>query len=247
MKSYKEILTRIEELVSKIEKADLSLDELFEMERLTAKLHERSIILRYKAFENKLGVTKAVVTDEPEISLNVEVIEEPKQEPVVEVQIEEPDEVEFALFEEESEEVEMSFEESEMDSKEREPVAEEPQIIEPEVIKEEPVEVKSQSTNDSVSFLDKFQTEDNSLGHRFVESKLDTLIGAFSLNEKLRYINELFDGSSEMFSDAIKALDAKDSFTDATNLISDLAKQHEWDPEEESVSEFMVFIKRRYA
>lgn len=243
MKSYKEILSRIEELVSKIEKADLSLDELFEMERLTAKLHERSIILRYKAFENKLGVTKAVVVEEPEISLPEEEIKEPEvtktPEPISE---EESDDVEFALFEEESEEIDMSFEEPE-EEKTVEPIQE----IQEEKVEEPSVTRAESSTSSSFSFIDKFQTEDNSLSNQFAASKLETLIGAFSLNEKLRYINDLFDGSSELFSDAIKSLDTKSSFNDASDLLSDLAKQHEWDPEEESVSEFMIFIRRRYA
>lgn len=249
MKSYKELLTRIEELVSKIENAELTLDELFEMERLTAKLHERSIILRYKAFENKLGLTKAEVIQEEVIEEKIEVIEK-KEEPVQEESIPEVEEMEFSLLDEQEEDEDELFS---LDADEDiesvpEPVENEAKIEEKPEESQPKVEPELASPKTiGGSFFDQFIKEDNSLGHRFEESKLETLIGAFGLNEKLRYINDLFDGSSELFSDAIKALDNKSSFQDASTLISELAQEHAWDPEEESVTEFMIYIKRRYA
>ena len=85
-----------------------------------------------------------------------------------------------------------------------------------------------------------------SLNSLYGGSKLDTLIGAFGLNEKLRYINDLFDGSSEMFSEAIKSIDGKNNLDEAKVELKNLAEQHEWDAEEESVTEFMGFVARRH-
>ena len=77
--------------------------------------------------------------------------------------------------------------------------------------------------------------------------KITTLIGALGLNERLRFINELFDGSSEEFSDAIKKLETFESLSDASKTIDELASTHSWDPKEEAVQEFIIVLKRRYA
>ena len=60
-------------------------------------------------------------------------------------------------------------------------------------------------------------------------------------------INDLFDGSSEMFSEAIKMLDSQTALDVANEKAAQLAVQHSWDPEEEVVVEFMSFVNRRYA
>lgn len=77
--------------------------------------------------------------------------------------------------------------------------------------------------------------------------KLDTLIGSFGLNERLQYINELFEGSSEGFSDAIKDIDHSGDFNQAIDKIAGFANQHHWDLESETVEDFIAKVKRRHA
>ncbi len=132
---------------------------------------------------------------------------------------------------------------------EPEVVEPEPEVIEaePEVKTDEPV-VESAGGMTAQAFLDKLsKVNDNSLASRFTSSKLDSLIGAFGLNQRLRYINDLFDGSSEMFSDAIKSLDNQSKLDEARMKAGTLAIEHGWDPEEEIVIEFMSYVNRRYA
>ena len=76
---------------------------------------------------------------------------------------------------------------------------------------------------------------------------ISSLIGSFGLNERLLYINELFDGSSESFSDAIKQLDAKTNLSDATIFTTELVNKFNWDIESETVEEFFQKLCRRYA
>jgi len=76
---------------------------------------------------------------------------------------------------------------------------------------------------------------------------LESLIGAFTLNEKLQFINELFDGSSDEFSSNIKQLDQLASMDAARNMIAELADTFNWDTESEIVEDFMYKICRRYA
>jgi hypothetical protein len=76
---------------------------------------------------------------------------------------------------------------------------------------------------------------------------LETLIGSFSLNEKLQFINELYDGSSDAFSSATKKLDACQNMGEAREQLSDYSSTYNWDLESEIVEDFIFKICRRYA
>jgi len=76
---------------------------------------------------------------------------------------------------------------------------------------------------------------------------LDSLVGSFSLNEKLQLINELFGGSSDEFSTSIKKLDAQTNLSAARSVLADLAEKQTWDLESETTEEFILKICRRYA
>ena len=76
---------------------------------------------------------------------------------------------------------------------------------------------------------------------------LESLIGAFTLNEKLQFINELFDGSSDEFSSNIKQLDQLASMDAARNMLTELSQTFNWDTESEIVEDFIYKICRRYA
>lgn len=277
LEGYSSRIKRLSELVAQLESGNLTVEELSEMELITRELHERSIILRYNAFKNQVmpdatededgavfdengGVEVEVIIEE--IDQEEETLvsdgksaddqaanDEPAEEPMIDFSIfdDEPEVTPEPIIEKTPEPVVVIEPEPEV-VPEPEPVAVvEPEIV-PEPVKEEPVEVKTESPSMSAqSFLDKLKIEDNSVASRFTNSKLDSLIGAFGLNQRLRYINDLFDGSSELFSDAIKALDSQPSLDEANLKAATLAAENEWDPEEEIVIEFMSYLNRRYA
>lgn len=236
LQKYKNQIKEVESLVMKLENGALSIEELSTLESLTRAIHERSIILKYKAFEQK--VNPVVSTEEPAAEVS-----EPKVEAEKKEVVEEPT-IDFSMFSVEEEEEAPIQEDIKVEA--------EPEIIpEPTVEKVDPivVELKEEApvSQPGTSFLDRIQSADTSLNARFNGTKLDTLVGAFGLNQKLMYINELFDGSSESFSDAIKSLDSKSSMEDAKETVTALASKFEWDAEEESVIEFMAVLNRRYA
>jgi len=76
---------------------------------------------------------------------------------------------------------------------------------------------------------------------------LETLAGAFTLNEKLQFINELFDGSSDDFSASVKQLDQLANMDAARNMLSELSQTFNWDTESEIVEDFLYKICRRHA
>ena len=95
-------------------------------------------------------------------------------------------------------------------------------------------------------FIDTIEHIDNSVNASFNGSRLDTLVGSFGLNQKMRYINNLFNGSSDLFSDSIKILDSKSTPEEAEKFISSLSLKYNWDLESTIVIEFIDFINRRY-
>ena len=76
---------------------------------------------------------------------------------------------------------------------------------------------------------------------------LETLIGSFTLNERLQFINELFDGSSDLFSSSIKRLDSQADKGSARALVAEFAIANAWDMDGEVVEDFMLKICSRYA
>lgn len=112
-----------------------------------------------------------------------------------------------------------------------------------------PSEEKLSSTENWVQeqFFTKFSKIDADEVQQLAISKLSTLLGAFGLNERLQCINELFDGSSEAFSEAIKVLDNAGTLDAAIKVASEFALKYEWDLNSETVDEFVFKIKRRYA
>lgn len=76
---------------------------------------------------------------------------------------------------------------------------------------------------------------------------LETLAGAFTLNEKLQFINELFDGSSDDFSSSVKQLDQLANMDAARNMLAELSQSFNWDTESEIVEDFIYKICRRHA
>ena len=251
LNAYRDQIQELSAMIDKLENGELSLDELMQMEKLTGELHTKSIILRYKAFENH-------VNGEVEIHLDATPEEDVRDTPVMEAPKEDEEEtaIDFSIFDDEDEPEPFTdvVRESVVSTPVQSTVEDEPEdapemenVVVPSE-KPKPVQtISEQNASKGTSFWEQIKTEDDSIGSRFAGSKIETLIGAFGLNEKLRYINELFDGSSDAFSDAIKALDAQANMDAARVKVDDLALKYAWDPEEESVVEFSAYIKRRYA
>lgn len=104
------------------------------------------------------------------------------------------------------------------------------------------------STVESGSWVEQIIEIESQIPSSFAMSKLDTLIGSFGLNERLQFINELFGGSSESFSDAVKVLDARTGMESAREKIAEFAASNNWeDADNETITDFVAKIKRRYA
>jgi hypothetical protein len=177
----------------------------------------------------------------------IHTFDEPTQE-------EEESEAEPILEEAEIEEPIHTFDEpiqEEEEQAEAEPILEEEEIEEPTQTFEDPIQEEEapaawepQFSADQPIWL--AEMEANIRDSRSV-FPLDSLIGAFTLNEKLQFINELFEGSSDDFSTNIKQLDQLASMDAARNMLAELAQTFNWDTESEIVEDFIYKICRRHA
>jgi hypothetical protein len=162
------------------------------------------------------------------------------------------EEAEEELEEQEEEELIHTFDEpTQEEESEAEPILEEEEIEEPTQTFEDPIQEEEapaawepQFSADQPIWM--AEMEANIRDSRSV-FPLDSLIGAFTLNEKLQFINELFEGSSDDFSTNIKQLDQLASMDAARNMLAELAQTFNWDTESEIVEDFIYKICRRHA
>ena len=176
----------------------------------------------------------------------------------------EPTEIEVSSIE--SEAIDSSNASWEMNATEYDDeVIEENQIDNTDSFEVEKMSTSEQSNEDSLSaemainheespseitsvWVGKLLSMESQMTDSFALSKLDTLIGSFGLNERLQFINELFEGSSEAFSEAVKMLDTRTGMDSAREKMAEFAQGNNWDnADPETVSDFVSKIKRRYA
>jgi hypothetical protein len=271
----KELVSAIENGLKKISKGNITRIELEETVASSRELYERLLIVRYKVYENSiLAVEESeeleVVDKETEVKKEEETIPEENKEIEIIFEEETKDiaedsiirfdlfatpEIEFEVEEDEvlpevEKEIEQSIEEvlPEIEIKEEELVEE--NLDSEEEIKNtlnDSAETSKEINEDASSLFPKLMKIEKSIAQNYQVMTLETLIGSFTLNERLQFINELFDGSSDLFSSAIKRLDALDNRDSARSVIAEYAAENNWDLDGEVVEDFMLKICSRYA
>lgn len=274
--SQKELVKKIASNLDQLEAGVLDLLSIEAHADLVRELYERTIVLRYKAFEHHSSVP-VTVSHTPLAEEIVPVIEaqelheemivsdttdtfEFSDEPIVEEK--EEAEIEFDFFsspepevieEQKTEEPATDFFPSEtpdlLKNEEPEPIHEEQEsdAIEPDLISDNSFVTEDLSSSETSAFVNKVFEIEREIRDQIGFNSLPSLIGSFGLNERLLYINELFDGSSESFSESIKHLDARANLSEAADYVENIAKKFNWDIESETVEEFIQKICRRYA
>ena len=272
----KELVSAIENGLKKISKGNITLIELEETVASSRELYERLLIVRYKVYENSILADKEseeleVVYNETEVKKEEETIpnENKDREIIFEEEttdIAEDSIIRFDLFatpeiESEVEEDEVLPEvENEIEQSIEEEVLPEIEIKEEELVEEnldseeeientanDSAETSKEIAEDASSLFPKLMKIEKSIAQNYQVMTLETLIGSFTLNERLQFINELFDGSSDLFSSAIKRLDALDNRDSARAVIAEYAAENNWDLDGEVVEDFMLKICSRYA
>ena len=118
-----------------------------------------------------------------------------------------------------------------------------------EPIQKQEIEEIGNSAADLTPTIEQIKVVEKSVKEQYGIIPLETLIGSFTLNEKLQFINELFGGSSESFTSSVKTLDSQEQMSGAREVIASIALQQHWDFENsiDIIDDFMLKICRRYA
>jgi hypothetical protein len=260
-----ELLVSIQLLFNNLKIGKLSEEDMETLVNSTRELHERALILRYKAYEHKIyGETATELNDvvipepvhehllvEPEIpSIDLE-----KKKAIVEPKhVETPSfDMSFSLFDQleepQKEEVILPMEssvkepENEIDNFTVSEALESVEIIPTPETTAPTIETSSAPKD----MFDKMLEQDNSLGAKLMFSKIESLQTAFGLNEKLQIIRELFRGSSEDYTQAIQILDVQPNFEQAKTILSNFTLEYAWELDTPIAIEFVQKIARRYA
>lgn len=82
----------------------------------------------------------------------------------------------------------------------------------------------------------------------FHRAPIESVARSISLNQKFRFINQLFNASTNAYNQAIEEIDSLDNYGQALDLISyRYASQYLWDMSSDEVSELVEILKRRFA
>ena len=90
--------------------------------------------------------------------------------------------------------------------------------------------------------------EPATVAETFTRAPIESVVRSISLNQKFRFINQLFNGNSSAYNQAIEEIDTLDNYGQALDLISyRYATQFLWDMSSDEVSELVEILKRRFA
>jgi len=112
---------------------------------------------------------------------------------------------------------------------------------------------ESISTNGSLAadhpLILQFRLIDKNIRSERAIIPIESLIGSFTLTEKLQFINTLFGGSSEVFGAATKKLNEQVNMASAILFLVEIAKTNKWNfiKSPEIIEEFVLKLCRRYA
>ncbi len=221
-------LKRIQSIFDKLDNQTLVRQELDELVHLTAELHEKAVILRYKAAEERVFGNGDVVKKS-----EAKKEEEPKTVVLPDIK-----EIDFSIFEREEPEDKNETEVKVEPESKVEPEVQEEAVAEPEV---EKVEAK-----DSHDWPKRFEKvlKDHESG---LQTPLAAIAGSFGLNERILYINELFDGEAEKFSACVQKLDSISEWSNCVVALTNYANAENWEIDNDTTDEFILHVKRKYA
>lgn len=257
--SKEEIVKAIEAHFQRMQQGRLGMQDLEELVEQARELYERVLVLRYKAYEEKVfGEAKEILEQHEAEIINVD---ESLDESYAE-QEEEPAGAseavfDFSLFDEaetthtgHSGEIPAFAEQHETEEKTQFVTMDTDPPYDSEVVAET-------HTSDPVSDPEPdtpVHLQDDMFNHileendrsRMLGSKLDTLVGAFGFNEKFQCIHELFKGSSDDFNQAVDVLDNMQTFEEAKQQLQFYVHLHHWDLNSEITAEFVRKVERRF-
>ena len=112
---------------------------------------------------------------------------------------------------------------------------------------EDPAELDAeqspQVTTESVAERAQKSEEKKSLNDSFAQNVLK-----FGLNDRLGYVKNLFDGSTEDFNRVVSQLNTLNRLAEAQDFLqTHIAPDYGWDKQEETAARFMSAVEQRFS
>jgi hypothetical protein len=204
-----------------------------------------------------LKTTEKPIFIKEEIKTETKIEEVPK--PIIEeLQIKEPEKME--VFEEK---IESAQEITEVVEKEQEQIFELKETITTEIIKEETI---AESVNPSIDLFSSSTTttetikvekksfnekiadnfEDKSVAHKIQQNKISDLKTAIGINDRFLFINEIFKGNLQEYTEQLNLLNNQNNLEDAISLLNGLRLKYNLTDESKSFNTLKDLISRRY-
>ena len=116
--------------------------------------------------------------------------------------------------------------------------------IQEEMRKENPVDL----FGNEISVHDKISKskENQSLAGQLQNKKIDDLKDVIGINEKFRFINDLFDGNANEYNVAINQINTFKLLGEADNYLANLKAVYKWNGENITVLNFTELVYRRF-
>lgn len=116
------------------------------------------------------------------------------------------------------------------------------EYIEKVLIQEKPAAFPTGTRN-----FNDVQTNSPSVGDIHQKSKITSIMGSLSINQKFTYINQLFQGDAQLFRDTVEDLESSVDFLSARDkLVKKYVPRFIWDVTAPEVEEFFDMVERRF-
>ena len=126
----------------------------------------------------------------------------------------------------------------------------EPEASQPEPAGSEDIKtVNEKYSKESKTLLDEIGSESGTtLVELHQNKKIKSIKKHITINQRFMFVNELFDGDTNAFNQALEALEQKNNHDQALEfLISNYAKKNDWLMDSDEVVEFLDVLSKRFA
>lgn len=103
---------------------------------------------------------------------------------------------------------------------------------------------KDQSTSINEKIVD--NKEDKSIAAKMQKEKINDLKLAIGLNDKFLFINELFNGDMQAYSEAIEKINQQNSFEETRIILDDLNKKYNWNTQQDTYEKLLSLVERKF-
>lgn len=196
-----------------------------------------------------------LVSEQIKVEQKVESVSEPIIE---EIKVQQPEKIEIV-----EEKIDVIEEKEEEIEDKPEPVFEMRETTTTEIVKEEKVnetanpliDLFSSSTTttettkvEKKSFNEKIagNFEDKSVAHKLQQNKITDLKAAIGINDRFQFVNEIFKGNLQEYTEQLNLLNSQNNIEDAMNIVNGIKLKYNINEDLKSFDSLKDLVQRRY-